>query len=351
MDNNFYDRLILATVGPLVLVALLALTYSIALARNDGSPRVVAKIKRKHMSTLLLVALFIYSPTSTTVFETFGCDVLDDGIYYLRADYRLECTTPEHRSYQGYAGIMIAVYPVGIPLYLAFWLFRHRHALRGRGIPDPAASPSDPTTSLGASCNDTRRASWTNALASADGSMAPRWTSGVREIPDPRPNSVGTMNGTPASVDANTSSAARSDLTPFAELWEPYKPDRYYWEIVEFFRRVLLTGIGIFVFPGSASQIAVILLLAAGFGVVFEVLAPYAQPRDTWLYRTGYLVVVLSMYLALLLRVDISDDESQSQEIFSILLIVVHCMMIVAVAVEGLNVAKDAWGSMRTAED
>lgn len=38
--NDFYDRLLISTIGPLVLVVMLAFTYAIALARNDQSEEV-----------------------------------------------------------------------------------------------------------------------------------------------------------------------------------------------------------------------------------------------------------------------------------------------------------------------
>ena len=277
IESNFYDRLMFSTVSPLAFIVMLAVTRFVALKRNSRSPGVVAEIDRRHLSTLLVVALLIYSTTSTTVFETFGCDPLDDGVDYLRADYRLECNSREYSIYRGFAVVMVVVYPIGIPLCFGSWVFMNRHALRGR--------------------------------SNAEG--------------------------------------VRGHLKPFAELWEPYKPERYYWEVVEFARRVLLTGIGVFIFPNSPAQVAIILLLAGVFAVVFEILDPYQDNRDTQLYRAGYIVVILSIYLALLLRVDVSDEHSPSQDVFSILLIMVHCMMIVAVVAEGLSYVSEACRTMR----
>ena len=42
----------------------------------------------------------------------------------------LDCGTPEHKLYQLYAGFMIFVYPVGIPLLYAWLLGKNRKALR-----------------------------------------------------------------------------------------------------------------------------------------------------------------------------------------------------------------------------
>ena len=85
--------------------------------------------------------------------------------------------------------------------------------------------------------------------------------------------------------------------------------------MVECFRRIALTGFAVFIIPDSSAQIAIVLLLAAVFMVVSEILAPFARPVEMWLYRAGHYVVFASMYLALLLRVDVSDERDQSQEV------------------------------------
>lgn len=86
-------------------------------------------------------------------------------------------------------------------------------------------------------------------------------------------------------------------------------------KVVECFRRIALTGLAVFIYPDSSAQIAVVLLLSVVFMVVSEILAPFARPVEMWLYRVGHYVVFASMYLALLLRVDVSDERDQSQEV------------------------------------
>ncbi|CAN0316890.1 unnamed protein product, partial [Ectocarpus sp. 8 AP-2014] len=80
---------------------------------------------------------------------------------------------------------------------------------------------------------------------------------------------------------------------------------RYYYEVVECGRRIVLTGLGVFLFPGSAAQVALEVLFAAAFIAISETLSPFGDPVDAWLYRSGMWVVFLSMYLAFILRVDL----------------------------------------------
>lgn len=105
---------------------------------------------------------------------------------------------------------------------------------------------------------------------------------------------------------------------------------------MECFRRIALTGLAVFVYPDSSAQIAIVLLLSTIFMVVSEILSPFSCPIEMWLYRTGHYVVFASMFLALLLRVDISDEREGSQEIFSGVIVVAHAAMILVVIGHGL---------------
>ena len=119
-----------------------------------------------------------------------------------------------------------------------------------------------------------------------------------------------------------------------SNLWEPYKPSRFYYEVVECGRRILLTGVMVFIFPDSAAQIAVALMMAFIFAVTSEVLSPFESRWDAWINRMGHSVIFTSMYVALLLKVDVSQEDELSQELFEIILVTVHGCMILGVLIE-----------------
>eukprot|EP00903_Cladosiphon_okamuranus_P018351 g16883.t1 len=210
---DFHDRLLVNTLGPLVVVSLLGITYWIAMYRNNSitasGDAVVEQIRYRHQTVLLLVTFLVYSSVSSTVFQTFACETLDDGIEYLRADYTILCKDAKHKAFEVYAGIMFAVYPIGIPLLYAILLLQRR-----------------------------------DVLANAD-------------------------------VDKTRAQSISS-------LWEPYRPERFYYEVVECGRRIMLTGVLVFIFPNDAAQIAITMLLAFFFFMVFEMLRPYASESDMW---------------------------------------------------------------------
>ncbi|CBN75178.1 polymorphic Outer membrane protein G/I family [Ectocarpus siliculosus] len=131
----------------------------------------------------------------------------------------------------------------------------------------------------------------------------------------------------------------RSRATSTSDLWKPYKPSVFYYEVVECARRVLLAGVVVFIYPNSSAQIAITLALAFIFVLISEGLAPYASRWDTWINRMGHVAVVASMYLALLLKVDVSKERSSSQGVFEAVLVVAHVVMVVVVVVETLVLA------------
>ncbi|CAM9937989.1 unnamed protein product, partial [Ascophyllum nodosum] len=75
------------------------------------------------------MAFLLYATVSSTVFETFACDKLDDGRMFLRADHRLECDSETYVGFMVFAWLMIGLYPVGIPLLFALVLWNKRSKL------------------------------------------------------------------------------------------------------------------------------------------------------------------------------------------------------------------------------
>ncbi|CAB1114889.1 unnamed protein product [Ectocarpus sp. CCAP 1310/34] len=108
----------------------------------------------------------------------------------------------------------------------------------------------------------------------------------------------------------------------------------YYYEVIECGRRILLTGLVVFMYPNTAAQIAITLIMTVVFAVLSEALHPNAQAWDTWVSRVSHAVVFMSVYVALLLKVDVSDEKRSSQKVFEAVLVAAHACMVLAVVVE-----------------
>ncbi len=130
-----------------------------------------------------------------------------------------------------------------------------------------------------------------------------------------------------------------SHVSSTVNLWKPYKPSAFYYEVIECARRVSLAGMVVFTYPNTAAQIAISLLMAILFAIASEGLDPYASRWDTWLNRIGHATVYLSMYVALLLKVDVSNERATGQTVFEAFLIAAHACLILVVVVETILLA------------
>ena len=277
---DFLDRLVWKTVGPLAMLCFLRATYAVARVRHrNASSAVKLAFRRKHLSLAIFILFFVYASVSRDIFLVFSCETLDNGISYVRADYGLACSSARHSAFRAYAGLMVVVYPLGVPALSGWWLWRNRRALQS------------PTRS---------------------------------ENPH---------------------------LEPAKALWESYKGNRWYFIVIEYGRRIALTGLGVFIYPNSAAQVAILLLLAFAFSMLSEVLDPFETPIETWLYRSGSCVVFASMFASLLLKVDVSEENSQSQEAFSAVLILSHVVLFTTVLAQGGFALVHKWRDVRRAEE
>jgi len=111
----------------------------------------------------------------------------------------------------------------------------------------------------------------------------------------------------------------------------------YYYEVVECFRRVTLSGLVVFIFPNTAGQVMTALLLSLIFFAVFMVMDPYASAWDTRLARAGHAIIIMTFFVALAVKVDVDDDEKFSQDVFAGALVFANAAMVVAVVVESFE--------------
>lgn len=262
VQNDFYDHLLVATLAPVVALVLLAGSYIVAIKRNINSASAIRTVLHKHQSAVLHLALFVYSPSSYKIFQTFACDELDDGHSYLRADYNQVCDTRRHSWYKAYAIVMIGVYPVGIATGFAILLGRHRRELVKSGRDE------------------------------------------------------------------------QEHLLPLHGIWAAYKPSRYYYEVLECVRRISMTSIAALLLPNTREQLAIVLLLAVVFVFISEAISPFEMGVDMNLYRWGNGVIVASMYVAFLMKIDVSHDDTSYILTFSGVLVAANLFMVVTVLLQ-----------------
>lgn len=277
LSPNFYDRLLFATIAPLVVITILSLAYYISKMCSRSRHNVI-NLQRRFLSVAVFVAFFVYSSVSSTIFQTFPCDYVD-GDFSLMVDHSLSCTGSLHRKFQIYAGIMAVIYPVGVPAVFGWWLIRNRTYLK--------KSDRETTT----------------------------------------------------------------HLQPFSGVWATYRPSRYYFEVVEYCRRLTLSMCSALLVPNSVDHIAVVLSLAVMFMFLSESLSPFERPEDMSLYRWGNGIIMASMYVALLMKAKEVDGEYSAFSVFGWLLITAHIVMVVIIVVEAVLLGRKWKFSMTTVKE
>ena len=111
---DFHSELLVISVVPLVVMLVLAggaMIYEL----------VTKESARKRVLSLFLLFLWCIFPfVSVMIFRTFDCERFDNGDHLLKADFSISCDSDKHHSYTTFAGVMILVYPFGVPaLFLA----------------------------------------------------------------------------------------------------------------------------------------------------------------------------------------------------------------------------------------
>lgn len=75
------------------------------------------------LEQLVLFSHFFLPVVSSTIFYTFRCVNYDGGDFrYMLADYTISCTSDKFSWLTAYAAVMVAIIPIGMPLFALFYL-------------------------------------------------------------------------------------------------------------------------------------------------------------------------------------------------------------------------------------
>lgn len=101
VDITFYDKLIIRTALPLVVIGILALAGWLTKSRGRG------RLSNSLFSICFFLTFLLYPGCTSTAFSAFNCSPLDDGSRYLRRDPSLSCNTSRHKAMEAFASVMI----------------------------------------------------------------------------------------------------------------------------------------------------------------------------------------------------------------------------------------------------
>jgi len=176
---------------------------------------------------------------------------------WLYKDYSIDCYSTRYINYMLYAGLMILVYPIGIPLTYYLLLRQHRFTL-----------------------------SSAEAIA--------------REQKEDYPT-----------------------IGHLIFLVESYKPEYYYFEVIEVVRRLLLASVIGVVEAKSAAAPTIGILICFIFLYIFIDFKPFKNPSDCNLGIILQYSIALFFLSALLIKVNATWDSADDQKVFGYFLMIV----------------------------
>ncbi|EGB07107.1 hypothetical protein AURANDRAFT_65159 [Aureococcus anophagefferens] len=254
---SYYDELVFATCAPVAVVA----AYKVVVSARALVPG--RRDRDEEDSTLaaaVLVAFLVFPSSSSTAMAFWRCrGGFGDGKRYLAADLSVECGGPKYAAYEVFAGLMVCVWPVGVPLCFYALLFRVRDKI-----------------------NPLRKLGFSKSLSKSTSSSLPtkkeRITKALR-IRDGRPHRV---------------------CESVKLLYLPYDPEVWYFEVIETIRRLALTTVQSLVAPGTAANVLYCVVLVLLSAKLYQARQPFAATSDnhlaealSWLLAAIFLTALL----------------------------------------------------------
>ena len=136
-NNNYYTKLVLSTLAPFAVCALVFVWFMVvrpSCRRRRGGQQAASE---QHPLTLSLGVCiffleFVLSAVSATIFNTFSCRDFGDEHLFLAEDLTVSCDSDDasRQFWTGYALLCVLVYPVGVPLLLFVALYHFKDQIK-----------------------------------------------------------------------------------------------------------------------------------------------------------------------------------------------------------------------------
>jgi len=253
-----------------------------------------------------LLLTFVCLPRVTVmIFQAFRCVDIDadnvrpDGTpnWFLRADMTISCTSPRYYLGRDFAMFMLFVYPIGIPLVYFILLFTNRHAIR---------------------THDTDSHHQSQSFFHSPLSLISKLKKSSKEQQQnhKRPSVIASLFG--GGHNSNSPGVVRVSHNEIGFLWRSYRPERWFWELIETARRLFFTAFLSVVLPGSNQQ-CIFGLIAAIFAIyIYSHAKPHPNVHDQTLLELGNYQILLTLVGANIIRTKslVSSNEETYHNIY-----------------------------------
>lgn len=227
----------------------------------------MSSLKFRYISLALLFSYINLPGLTVSIFQTFVCIDIDptnaiypNGSYYLVADYSINCNSSEMTFARVYAAVMIILYPVGIPCLYFRLLYKKRDELKHR----------DDILYKG------RRK-------------------------DVKKNKIKAFVEANA-LNVNDDNSLKRSTQMFKFLYDSYKPQYWYFEIIETTRRLMLTAVLSVIASGSSTQVVCGLMLSLMYMKIYAYYQPYSLEESSILAELAQYQIYFSFFGSLIIQ-------------------------------------------------
>lgn len=255
------------TLGPIGVCLLLLLAVRIktwllvrrGLRRNFNVDRVVSMTETQCIQIFLLMTYLILPGVSVLIFKSFNCVNADPdgvtGVYsqYLVADMSIRCDSQRYYFGVVWATLSIFLYPIGIPTLYGYLLYLSRHKIHEEVL--------------------------------------------FRAVDD-------------KGYVRSSSMAVTDSTAQLRFLHMAYKPLRWYWEVIETFRRIFMVGVLALLASGTSIQIVIGMVASVLFIWLYAVYEPYNSPALQLFAELCQWSEFLVLFGALAIKTDMFADIS-----------------------------------------
>ena len=262
----------------------------------------------------LLILYVVLPSTSSKCFAVFRCseyEVSADGdvAYYMAVDHSIDCSSTRYKAVFTVAVVFILVYPVGVPLLFGVLLWRDRHELMSPEVLALLAEHKSEGMTLRTSEG---RREIRNKLSIILFSAATRGK-GRYSLEDPE-------------ADSNWAKVSANHKLSF--LIGPYERRVYWYEVIECYRRLSLSGLLVIFGAGSTRQIVIGTFLALFYIRVGAYYNAQRADEDDTLNEICNWQLFLILYMCLLIRLGAAPEY-----VGAILLFILVCSFAVVLLV------------------
>ena len=281
-DFTFFDTFKMQAGMPIAVCVLIFGISYLRMAVTCAEEGDRDKISIQHMQIFLFYLFTIYPSVSNCVLNMFRCEEVD-GISYLAIDLRIQCSG-EWVTYAWVAFGATLLYPIGIPTVFYLTLKIHRDSLF------PSKSDKIEKKNLMARLEEISEMEKEDRQDPVIQMEIDECTMEIEQIDD------------------------RSDehervIGKYGFVYGSYVESAYYFELTELIRKLLLTGVVIFVAPGSLAQMAFAFIVTLFFLVFNIAVNAFVDKAEGGLMFNALLSTLMTIFCGILLKAQKSQIE------------------------------------------